>query len=91
MQTCAGRKAEAIDAGERAVRMGGIDRDAYGGPYNQLQLVRIYLLTGENAKAFDRLEPLLRIPFYVTPGWHRVDPTFDPVRKDPRFEKLVGW
>jgi hypothetical protein len=37
----------------------------------------------------DQLEPLLRIPFYLSPGWLRVDPTFDPLRNHPRFKKLV--
>ena len=44
-------------------------------PVHQLQLVRIYLLTGEPEKALDLLEPLLKIPFYLSPGWLRVDPT----------------
>jgi hypothetical protein len=65
-------------------------RDAYFGPYNQLQLVRIYLLTGQPDKALDQLEPLLRIPFYLSPGWLRLDPTFDPLRKHPRFVKLAA-
>jgi hypothetical protein len=66
-----------------------IRRDAYFGPYNQLQLVRIYLLTGEPDLALDQLEPLLRVPYYLSPGWLRIDPTFDPVRKQPRFQQLL--
>ena len=57
----------------------------YFGPYNQLQLVRIYLVTCEAEKALDQLEPLLEVPFYLSPGWLRLDPTFDPVRSHPRF------
>jgi hypothetical protein len=53
-------------------------------------LVRIYLLAGEPAKALDQLEPLLGIPFYLSPGWLRLDPTFDPLRKHPRFMKLAA-
>jgi TolB-like protein/Flp pilus assembly protein TadD len=84
-----GRKADAIREGERGLALAPIAKDAYGGPYNQLQLVRIYILAGEPEKALDRLEPLLRIPFYLSPGWLKVDPTFDPLRKNPRFQKLV--
>ena len=55
----------------------------------QLQLARIYLLVGEPEKALDQLEPLLKVPFYLSPGWLRIDPTFEPVRKNPRFQKMV--
>jgi tetratricopeptide (TPR) repeat protein len=84
-----GRKAEAIREGRRAVELAPASRDAYGGPYNQLQLVRIYILTGEPEQALDQLEALLKLPFYVSPGWLKVDPTFDPLRKNPRFQKLM--
>jgi hypothetical protein len=51
--------------------------------------VRIYLLVGEPEQALDSLAPLLRVPFYLSPGWLRLDPTFDPLRNDARFQKLV--
>ena len=84
-----GRKDEAIREGLRGVELNPVSKDGFGGPYIQLQLVRIYLLAGEPEKALDQLEPLLRIPYHLTPGWHRIDPTFDPVRKNPRFDRLV--
>jgi tetratricopeptide (TPR) repeat protein len=85
-----GRKSEAIAEGEKAVAMLPIDKDAYSGPYFQHQLVRIYLLVGEPEKALDRLEPLLRMPYYLSPAWLRIDPTFDPLRKNARFQKLAN-
>ena len=67
-----------------------ISKDAYGGPYLQHQLARIYILVGEPEKALDQLEPLLKIPYYLSPGWLRIDPTFAPLRGNPRFERLVA-
>jgi hypothetical protein len=84
-----GRKADAIREAERGVAILPVSKDAYGGPYGQLQLVRTYILVGEQEKALDQLEPLLKIPFYLSPGWLKIDPTFDPLRKNPRFEKIV--
>ncbi|MEP7176822.1 MAG: hypothetical protein ABI860_09745 [Gemmatimonadales bacterium] len=35
------------------------------------------------------VEPLLRIPYLLSPGWLKVDPTFNPLRRHPRFQRLV--
>ena len=85
-----GRREEAEREGLRGVALVPISRDAYIGPYNQLQLVRIYLLNGEPEKALDHLEPVLRVPFYLSPGWLRLDPTFQPLRGSPRFQRLLA-
>jgi serine/threonine protein kinase/tetratricopeptide (TPR) repeat protein len=85
-----GRKEEAIREAERGVALGPVSKNAISGPYNQHQLARIYMLVGEPEKALDQLEPLLKIPYYLTPAWLEIDPNFDPLRKTPRFQKLVG-
>jgi TolB-like protein/Flp pilus assembly protein TadD len=85
-----GRNAEAVREGERGLALSPITKDAYNGAYFQHQLARIYLLVGEPEKALDRLEPLLTIPYYLTPSWLKIDPTFAPLRGNPRYERLVA-
>ncbi len=86
----AGRKDEAVREGQRAVALRPVSRDAIDGPYYLHQLARIYILVGEPEKALDQLEPLLKIPYYLSPGWLKIDPNFDSLRGNPRFQKLVA-
>ena len=85
-----GRKAEAVREGEGGLAMQPITKDAYRGAAHQHELARIYILVGEPDKALDQLEPLLKVPYYLSPGWLRIDPDFDPLRNNPRFQKLVS-
>lgn len=85
-----GRKAEAIQEGQRGVALFPIAKDALFGPYLAHQLARIYIIVGEPDKALDQLEPLLKIPYYLSPGWLKIDPNFDPLRSNPRFQKLAA-
>jgi predicted Zn-dependent protease len=84
-----GRSAEAIREGERAVALKPVKEDATQGAYLRHQLARIYLLVGEEEKALDRIEPLMKLNYYVSPGWLRIDPAFIPLRGNPRFERLT--
>jgi serine/threonine-protein kinase len=85
-----GRKEEAIREGRRAVELLPVSKDAFLGPYLQHQLARIYIVVGEPEKALDQLEPLLKMPYALSPGWLKIDPNFDPIRSNPRFQKLVA-
>jgi eukaryotic-like serine/threonine-protein kinase len=86
-----GRRTEAIPEGERAVGLVPLSSDVLYRAYVQHQLVRIYLLLGEPERALDQLEPLLKLPYWLSPGWLKIDPNFDPLRGNPRFERLVNW
>jgi serine/threonine-protein kinase len=85
-----GRRAEAVREGERAVGMAPISKDAFIGTYLQHQLARIYIVVGEPDKAIDQLGPLLEVPYFLSPAWLKIDPTFDPLRSNPRFQQLVN-
>jgi hypothetical protein len=47
------------------------------------------MILGEREKALDLLEPLLGIPYYLSPGWLAIDPNFASLKGHPRFEKLL--
>ena len=85
-----GRRQEAIREGKRSVALSPVAKDFSMGTVVQHQLVLIYILAGEPEKALDNLEPLLRVPYLLSPGWLEIDPTFDPLRNNPRFQKLVS-
>jgi eukaryotic-like serine/threonine-protein kinase len=85
-----GKHAEAIREGEKAVALLPISKDGFTGPYIEQLLVRIYMLAGQKGKALDHLEPLLKVPYHLSPAWLRIDPTFAALRSEPRFQKLVA-
>jgi hypothetical protein len=78
-----GRGADALREVERSAAQQPTNR------YNRHQIVRIQILLGNHEQALDLLEPLLIEPYDLTPGWLRIDPNFDPLRGNPRFETLV--
>jgi tetratricopeptide (TPR) repeat protein len=84
-----GRTADAEREGERAATLLPIAKDASSGAYLQHQLARIYILVNEADKALDKLEPLLKMPYYLSTGWLKIDPAFAPLRGNPRFQRLV--
>jgi len=84
-----GRKAEAIAAAERGDQFQPLEKDQNNGPYMRHQLIRVYLVLGENDKALDMLESLVKIPYYLTPQYLSIDPNFAQLRGNPRFEKLL--
>ena len=84
-----GRKAEAIQAAEKGAGFSPLSSDQTNGVYYQHQLARVYLLVGEREKALDVLEPLVKIPYFFSPQFLRIDPNFAPLKGNPRFERLL--
>jgi len=85
-----GRKADAIRLGQEGAQLVPVSRDALAGPRAVLDLVEIYVRTGEYDAALDQLEYLLSIPSPVSLPLLRVDPLYTPLRGTPRFERLVA-
>lgn len=84
-----GRKEEAIREGERAVSLLPIGKDELDGWNLRNRLAVIYATVGEKSRALDQLEERQRAIGHPY-GWLKLDPVWDPLRDEPRFEKLLA-
>ena len=87
-----GLKEEAIAEGRRALEMLPITRDAFAGPEYLLYLAHLYVSVGENDQAIALLQQAMSIPagLSISAALLRLDPTWDPLRTDPRFVALTS-
>jgi non-specific serine/threonine protein kinase len=84
-----GQKEEAIRAGEHAMELVPITRDALDGGDRAIEMAQIYTRVGEVDKALDLIEELLSIPSWLSVGFLEIDPVWDPLRDHPRFQALL--
>jgi TolB-like protein/Flp pilus assembly protein TadD len=85
-----GNREEAIRVGRRAVEFLPVSKDAFDGPLIATKLAVIYAQVGEPDRALELLADLMKLPNGPTPGTLRIEPEWDPLRRDPRFEKLAA-
>jgi Flp pilus assembly protein TadD len=90
VQAQRGQKDQAMAAARRAVELLPITRDAFDGPLIAVKLAVIYAQVGEADRALELLKDLVQRPNGPTPGTLRVEPEWDSLRGDPRFEALVN-
>ena len=85
-----GNKEQAIAEGRRANELLPVDQDAIIGADILEHLAITYAWCGEKDRAFETLVLLSNIPSEINYGMLRLDPIWDSLRSDPRFEKIVA-
>ncbi len=85
-----GRNEEAIRNGARAVELLPETVDALDGPIFKISLARIQTMVGNRETALSLLEESATRPGGITKSELRFDPTWDPLRQEPRFQKLLA-
>jgi TolB-like protein/Tfp pilus assembly protein PilF/predicted Ser/Thr protein kinase len=85
-----GRKEEALREGRRAVELVPIEKDALVGPTMIKYLAMIAAWTGDKDLACEQLAIAIRPPSTISYGQLKLLPFWDPLRGDPRFEKIVA-
>src|SRR5205814_10429208 len=85
-----GRKEDALREGRRAVELLPVEKDSFNGALMIHYLAMIAAWVGEKDLAFEQLALSARTPNGATYGELELDPFWDPLRGDPRFEKIVA-
>src|SRR6266480_4510612 len=85
-----GKKEEALNEGRRAMELGSSVKTSFTEPYVKICFAIICAWTGERELALGQLEALTKTPGSHTYGNFRLSPMWDPLRGDPRFEKIVA-
>src|SRR5438552_1132252 len=86
-----GDAAHAISEGKRGMAMQPTSEDPFEGPLREEEMAQIYALLGNANEAIPILKRWIQVPSStsITPALLRIDPIWDPIRNDPRFQELV--
>ena len=85
-----GRKDEAMAEGRHAVEMVPLSKDSINAVYVMKNVALIYAWCGEKDLAIDQIKATLQHPGDLSYGFLKLHPDWDPLRGDPRFEKIVA-
>ena len=84
-----GRKEEALHEGRRALELVRAEKDVAEGIFQMTNLAMIAARVGDKDLAFEELDRIIRLPSSLSYGTLKSFPWWDPLRGDPRFEKIV--
>jgi len=85
-----GEKDAALHYAQRATELLPENKDAFAGPEITAAVAEVHCILGDNGRAIEMLDGLLSRPSWVTVQLLKVDPSWDPLRNDPRFQALLN-
>ena len=85
-----GRKEEALREIRRAIELLPVEKDALNGPLMIEYSAMVAAWLGDKDRACEQLATAVRYPSSLTYGHLKLLPFWDPLRGDPRFEKIVA-
>ncbi len=75
--------------GRRATELSPLSVESFAGAAFADNLAHIYVRAGDNHAAIEQLGRLLAAESPLSAPWVRADPSWDPLREDPRFQRLL--
>ena len=85
-----GQNEEALRHARQAAEMLPPSVDAVGGAMCEMNLVAALVMTGDRDATFDQLSKLVKLPFSLTHGDLKLNPVWDDLRDDPRFDRILA-
>ncbi|HUP90677.1 MAG TPA: winged helix-turn-helix domain-containing protein [Solimonas sp.] len=85
-----GEREAAVALVDRALENMPVSRDAVGGAFLLTEAARFHASVGERARAIDELARALALPGWISAHEMALDPSWDPLRQDPRFRKMIA-
>jgi tetratricopeptide (TPR) repeat protein len=85
-----GQNEEALRHARHAAEILPPSVDAVAGPMCEIRLAQVLALTGDRDGAFDKLGRLVKLPFGLNSGDLKLNPMWDDLRDDPRFDRILA-
>jgi eukaryotic-like serine/threonine-protein kinase len=85
-----GQNEEALRHARQAAEILPPSVDAVAGPMCEMRLAQVVAMTGDRDGAFDKLGKLVKLPFGLNHGDLKLNPMWDDLRDDPRFDRILA-
>ena len=90
VEAALGQNEEALRHARQAAELLPPSADAVAGPMCEMRLAQVLAMTGHRDGAFNKLGKLVKLPFGLNHGDLKLNPLWDDLRNDPRFDRILA-